>query len=106
MSKYLGFLVRQRLSDDSPQYFVFLARAKDLDQWIQIVRTSEAEKAVQRVLSTSRVRSIVRFFKSDPRNSIPNTLLISLNNSNHYKIEDIPNQNIDIPNFGKEKKTG
>lgn len=105
MSKYLGFLVRQRLSDDSPQYFVFFARAKDLDQWIQIIRTSEAEKAVQRVLSTSRVRSIVRFFKSDPRNSIPNTLLISLNNSNHYTIEDVPNQNLDIPNFGKGEKT-
>lgn len=74
---YFGYFVRQRIDTDTPDSFVFFARARDIKQWAGIRRVEESPEGTQRVLRTTRSRAITRFLKSNSINTIPNNILLA-----------------------------
>lgn len=74
---YFGYFVRQRVDTDTPDSFVFFARARDIKQWAGIRRVEESPEGTQRVLRTTRSRAITRFLKSNSVNTIPNNILLA-----------------------------
>lgn len=74
---YFGYYVQQRVDTDTPDFFVFFARARDIKQWAGIKRVEESPEGTQRVLRATRSRAITRFLKSNPANTIPNNVLLA-----------------------------
>lgn len=74
---YFGYLVRQRVDENTPKLFVFWARARDIKQWAGIKRVAESPEGTQRVLRPTRSRAITRFLKSNTINMIPNNILLA-----------------------------
>ncbi len=75
--EYLGFRIRQRENDHSISFFVFVANAKDVNDWSAIDRLEEREGGIQRRLSQARLRAIHRFFDQDDRNLIPTSVVVA-----------------------------
>ena len=75
--RYLGFRFSQRADDESPALFVFCAHANDVEQWVGIRRIAAVPKGTQRILREAHWRAIKNFFGANPRNTIPNGLLIA-----------------------------
>lgn len=74
---YFGCRVAQRGKDNSVEFVVFIASAKDVLMWSGIRKVGDHEKGMQRILKLARTRAIKRFFESDPRNIIPSSALIA-----------------------------
>jgi len=75
--KYFGCLVQQREDNDTTQFFVFVARVKDVKQWAGIQRIQEFSEGTQRILRKTRVRHITRFLASSSINTIPSNILMA-----------------------------
>lgn len=76
--RYFGCLLDQRVAEDDQKYFIFLARAKELAGWVGVRRSKDTPEGTQRLLNNARVRAISRFLDADKKNTIPNNILISL----------------------------
>lgn len=74
---YFGYLLKQRVNSETVPFFVFNARAKDLQEWAGIRRVPDYAGGTQRTFRESRARAITRFLKSDAVNTIPNSVLIA-----------------------------
>lgn len=75
--RYFGCWVTQREDSDTPRFFIFQARAKDIREWVGIRRIAEIEGGTQRLLRPARSRAIARFLEADPTNTIPNSILVA-----------------------------
>lgn len=74
---YFGCLTRQRINENTVPFFVFHARVKDVKQWAGIKRIQDFPEGTQRILRKTRVRMITRFLQADPKNTIPNNILLA-----------------------------
>jgi DGQHR domain-containing protein len=74
---YFGFLLRQRIANETVAFFVFQARAKDIQKWAGIRRVSDHPNGTQRPYRESRARAIMRYLKADNINTIPNSVLLA-----------------------------
>lgn len=75
--RYYGYTVRQRDSVNSPIFFVFSVRAKDLLKWAGFKRVEKFSDGTQRIFRETRLESIAKFIKSSQDNTIPNNVLIA-----------------------------
>lgn len=75
--KYFGCRVRQREDAETTNFFVFVAKVKDVKQWAGTRRTAEIPSGTQRVLRPTRVKAVRRFLDSNPINTIANSVLIA-----------------------------
>lgn len=74
--KFFGCRILQRGTGGGCAFFMFHATAKDVKQWATVKRTAETPEGTQRLLRLSRVRAISRFLTVDPRNVVPNSVLL------------------------------
>lgn len=77
--KYFGYKLRQRQDEETISFFVFNARAKDIQQWAGIVRVPDYAGGTQRAFREPRARAITRFLQAESVNTIPNSVLIAFN---------------------------
>jgi len=74
---YFGFLLKQREDNNSPLFFIFYARVKDVKLWAGTKRTADFPDGTQRNLRIPRIKAISRFLGSSPINTIPNNILLA-----------------------------
>lgn len=74
---YFGYRLQQRIDETTVPFFVFQARAKDIQEWAGIRRVPDHSGGTQRAFRESRARAIARYLKSDSINTIPNSVLIA-----------------------------
>jgi DGQHR domain-containing protein len=72
-----GFKFHQRTSEDAPVFFVFSASAKEVIKWATINRLKDRQGGTERRLSESRVRAIEKFFREDPINTTPSSIILA-----------------------------
>ena len=76
---YDAFVFRQRPDNNGPELALFLAPAGDIAAWSDVDRLGPQNKlAPQREPTPARVNSIVHFFASDVRNTIPTAIVVGL----------------------------
>lgn len=75
--KYFGSRIIQRASGETVPCFAFYASAKDIVKWAGIKRVGETIEGTQRILRETRMKAITRFLVSDPKNMIPNSILLA-----------------------------
>lgn len=75
--RYFGCRVIQRSDRDTTPLFVFHATTKDVRKWAGIRRVEEYTEGTQRLLRETRRKAITRFLKADPKNIIPNNILLA-----------------------------
>lgn len=75
--KYFGCRVRQREDAETTNFFVFVAKVKDVKQWTGTRRTADIPSGTQRVLRPTRVKAVRRFLDSNPINTIANSVLLA-----------------------------
>lgn len=73
---FFGLRIQQRDAGGALACFAFYAPVKDVLHWAGIRRTAEIPKGTQRVLRPPRAKAITRFLEADPRNVIPNSVLV------------------------------
>jgi DGQHR domain-containing protein len=75
--RYFGYYIRQREDKNTVCFFVFLARVRDLKEWVGIRRIQNSSEGIQRILRPTRQKAITRFIRSTSINTIPNSILIA-----------------------------
>jgi len=74
---YFGYRLHQRVDENTVPFFVFQARAKDIQNWAGIRRVPDMAGGTQRAFREPRARAIARFLKADSLNTIPNSVLLA-----------------------------
>src|SRR6266704_2458310 len=69
----------QREGGQAPQFCIFVARVGDILKWAAIKRLTDQPGAPQRALNKSKLLAVRRFLELDPRNTIPNGVIVNLN---------------------------
>lgn len=87
---YFVWKMRQRETDESGEFAIFLARARDVLSWATIKKVGEDPEGTQRVVKTTRVNAIKRFFANDSRNTIPTAIVVAFN-ANSSVFHPLPN---------------
>lgn len=75
--RYFGYILRQRIDENTVSFFVFQARARDIQLWAGIKRVPEIPGGTQRAYRKSRARAITRFLSAESLNTIPNSILLA-----------------------------
>lgn len=75
--RYFGYMLRQRTDEQTIPFFVFQAKAKDIQAWAGIKRVPDVAGGTQRAFRESRARAIARFLQADSINTIPNSILLA-----------------------------
>ncbi|HVJ01856.1 MAG TPA: DGQHR domain-containing protein [Sphingomonas sp.] len=76
---YDAFVFHQRPDAGGPKLAIFLAPAVEVSAWSAVDRLGpDNPMAPQREPAPARIASIARFFQSDPRNTIPTSIVIGL----------------------------
>ena len=75
--QFFGCRILQRDSDGITPLFMFFAHAKDVHQWAGIRRLDAPPEINQRVLRETRSRAVTQFFRANPLNLIPNSVLLA-----------------------------
>ena len=78
-AKYFGCKVRQRLDNQTCEFFIFIALAKNVRKWAGIKRSEDFSEGTQRTFRKARANAINKFLKADSINTIPNNILIAFN---------------------------
>lgn len=68
---------QQPANNGAVEFAVFVAAAKDIPKWAGVRRVGEVPQGVQRILKNTRVRSIKRFLKANPKNIIPTGVVLA-----------------------------
>lgn len=76
--KYECLVSRQRQTANAPEFLLFHAPAGEILQWAAIKRLEEVPGAPQRQTSPAKVRAIKRFLETDDRNTIPTSVILTL----------------------------
>lgn len=84
---YSSIVFRQR-TDPAPEFCVFHAPVGQVLKWASIPRLEPGQKGIQRQKNSPKVRAISRFFSTDARNTIPTSIVLTLNKA-HVKIEPL-----------------
>jgi DGQHR domain-containing protein len=75
---YECLVSRQRQTANAPEFLLFHAPAGEILQWAAIKRLEEVAGAPQRQTSPAKVRAIKRFLETDDRNTIPTSVILTL----------------------------
>lgn len=76
---YHCIIFSQRTDENSPQFCLFEAPVKDVISWSTIpTLTPENDNGIQRPLKDNKVKAIKKFLESDPRNTIPTAIVITI----------------------------
>jgi len=94
--EYHGFRLKQRKDPKAVSFFVFAALPEDIIKWSWVNRQIERPQGIQRLISPARKRAIQKFFKSDPLNATPTSVVLAFK----------PNSTIFKPVPENIKKTG
>ncbi|MBK9170704.1 MAG: DGQHR domain-containing protein, partial [Bryobacterales bacterium] len=87
--RYECLLVRQRDDAAAPTFVAFHAPASEVLAWSAIRRLEEEPGAPQRQTSPAKVKAIRRFLEGDARNTIPTSVIITLDLSReHLAVDD------------------
>lgn len=76
--KYACLIMQQR-GPDTPSFCMFQAEVGEVLKWGAIRRLTEEPRTPQRPANESKVRAIKRFFDGDTRNTIPTSVIVTLN---------------------------
>ncbi|MEQ1886564.1 MAG: DGQHR domain-containing protein [Bryobacteraceae bacterium] len=76
--RYECLISRQRQTPNAPEFLLFHAPAGEILQWAAIKRLEEVPGAPQRQTSPAKVRAIKRFLETDDRNTIPTSVILTL----------------------------
>lgn len=77
--KYWAFLYNQRDNTNAPSFCVFHAPASEILEWAAINRLSRNDpQAIQRDPKKSRISGIKRFFTMEERNTVPTSVVLTL----------------------------
>lgn len=76
--RYECLVSRQRQTPTAPEFLLFHAPAGEILQWSAIKRLEEIAGAPQRQPSPAKVRAIRRFLETDARNTIPTSVILTL----------------------------
>lgn len=76
--RYECLVSRQRQTANAPEFLLFHAPAGEILQWAAIKRLEEVPGAPQRQTSPAKVRAIKRFLETDDRNTIPTSVILTL----------------------------
>ena len=93
---YDGFLIKQREGKSDIEFITFIANAKDVYNWSHADSILIDASGVQRKLTDSRWKKIVKFFNTNDDNIIPNSIIIACDESirSLFNITDINCNNI------------
>lgn len=75
---YNCLVYKQRTTPNIPQFCIFHAPVGQILQWADIKRLDEEDQGPQRRTSTSKVRAINRFMSGDAINTIPTSIVLTL----------------------------
>jgi DGQHR domain-containing protein len=79
--EYWALRYNQRNNQDAPTFCVFHAPASQILMWAAINRLSRDDPtAIQRDPKKSRISAIKRFFLTEPRNTVPTSVILTLDN--------------------------
>src|ERR1700722_6690952 len=76
--RYECLVSLQRQTPNAPTFLLFHAPAGEILQWAAIRRLEEEAGAPQRQTSPAKVRAIKRFLETDGGNTIPTSVIITL----------------------------
>jgi DGQHR domain-containing protein len=76
-AKYFGAKVRQRVDGRTCEFFIFVARAKDVAKWAGIKRSQDFVEGTQRVFRKARANAVAKFLRADDVNTVPNNILLA-----------------------------
>lgn len=84
--EYYSFIFKQRESEDIPKFCIFHAPVGEVLEWAAVKRLEEDRSSPQRRTSPAKVKSVAKFLDEDPRNSIPTSIILTI---------DLPPENIE-----------
>src|ERR1035441_7677866 len=76
--RYECLVSHQRQTDGAPTFLLFHAPAGEILQWAAIKRLEEEPGAPQRRTSPAKVKAIRRFLATDARNTIPTSVILTM----------------------------
>ena len=77
--RYAAFVYDQRETQNAPRFCLFHAKVSEILQWAAIQRLSKNDPvAVQRDPKRARILGIKRFLDREPRNTIPTSVVLTL----------------------------
>src|ERR1019366_2344711 len=76
--RYECLPVIQQQSENAPSFCIFHAPVADVLAWSDIRRLEEEPGAPQRRMSPAKVKAIRRFLEQDSRNTIPTSVILTL----------------------------
>ena len=76
---YTCLVYKQKETPSVPLFCIFHAPVGEILQWADIKRLDEEDRGPQRRTSTSKVRAISRFMSGDEANTIPTSIVLTLN---------------------------
>lgn len=75
---YNCLVFKQKSTPNVPDFCIFHAPVGEILQWADIKRLDEEDRGPQRRTSTSKVRAISRFMSQDTLNTIPTSIILTL----------------------------
>lgn len=76
--KYECLITKQQNANDAPTFCLFHAPVGEILEWADIKRLEEEAGAPQRRTSPAKVKAIKRFLETDPRNTIPTSVILTI----------------------------
>jgi DGQHR domain-containing protein len=76
--QYECLITKQRNANDAPTFCLFHAPVGEILEWADIKRLEEEAGAPQRRTSPAKVKAIKRFLDTDPRNTIPTSVILTI----------------------------
>lgn len=102
--EYFAFFYNQRGNDQAPEFFVFHAPAADVLQWAAINRLNRDDpQAIQRDPKKSRISGIKRFFSMEQRNTIPTSVVLTLDSYEMIPVTSVTLEDQSLPMEGLYK---
>lgn len=76
--RYECLIARQRDANEAPTFCLFHAPAGEILQWADIKRLEDEPGAPERRTSPAKIKAIKRFLDSDTRNTIPTSVIVTI----------------------------
>lgn len=76
--RYECLITKQQSATEAPTFCLFHAPVGEILEWADIKRLEEEAGAPQRRTSPAKVKAIKRFLETDPRNTIPTSVILTI----------------------------
>jgi DGQHR domain-containing protein len=76
--RYACLVTKQRADNEAPTFCLFHAPVGEILTWADIKRLEDEPGAPQRRTSPAKVKAIKRFLDTDPRNTIPTSVILTI----------------------------